>query len=472
MLNVTTEPLENCEVLMTVAVDDQETDKLLKAAARRISQQVKIPGFRPGKAPYHIVVQRFGEETIRNEALEDLTESVFKRAIKEANLEPYALASMEDMSWEPLVMKVRVPIAPIVELGDYRAERLEAEPIEVTDSEVTDALKQLQEEYATWNPVERSAQLGDLITMAVEEKIDDEVVGTKDDVEYELVESGEEDSGPDMTTPLIGLSAGDEKAFTISYPEAFDNPRYAGKDVTVAVKVHSVKEKEVYPLDDDFAQTVGDFDTLEQLKEKFTADLHAEKQRAADSTLAQKALENLVANAKRIEWPKVLEEESLDQALDERDRELQQRGLSLDVSLSMQKKSREELREELRPTIQDQLRRSMVMSKLVELEDLSVAGHELSAQVERLSMMAGERSTELQRALSTPANLQHIASDLLTSKTLDRLVQIVKGEAGNEDKADAAASETADAEAEIEPDKTETTEVVPLAEQPREENEE
>jgi len=297
-------------------------------------------------------------------------------------------------------------------------------------------------------------------------------VGTKDDVEYELVESGEEDSGPDMTTPLIGLSSGDEKAFTISYPEAFDNPRYAGKDVTVAVKVHSVKEKEVYPLDDDFAQTVGDFDTLEQLKEKFTADLHADKQRAADSTLAQKALENLVANAKRIEWPKVLEEESLDQALDERDRELQQRGLSLDVSLSMQKKSREELREELRPTIQDQLRRSMVMSKLVELEDLSVAGHELSAQVERLSMMAGERSTELQRALSTPANLQHIASDLLTSKTLDRLVQIVKGEAGNEDKADAAASETADAEAEIEPDKTETPEVVPLAEQPREENEE
>jgi len=461
LLNVTTEPIENCEVLMTVAVDEQQTDKLLKAAARRISKQVKIPGFRPGKVPYRILVQRFGEETIRNEALQDLTESVFKEALGQTKLEPYALASMEDVSWEPLVMKVRVPVEPIVELGDYRAMRLEPEQIEVTDAEVDEALKRLQDEHAVLTPVERPAQLGDLVTMAAKERVGNAVVGDDENVEYELVETGEEDSGPDITTPLIGLSAGDEKEFTVTYPETYANPRFAGKEVSFAVKVHDVKEKEVYPLDDDFAQTVGDFDTLEQLKEKLAANLGEEKQRQADATLAEQALGHLIENAERIEWPKVLEEDSLDQALAEQDQELQRNGLSLDVYLSMQKKSREELREETRPAIQDRLRRSLVVSKLVDLEDLSVAGHEVSGQIDRLSMMAGERSAELRQALATPANLQHIANDILTSKALERLAQIVKGEAKAEDETEPAATETKPAEAEPESDTAETIQAVP-----------
>ena len=100
MLNVTTDPLENCEVLMTVEVDQKQTDKLLKSAAGRISRQVRIPGFRPGKAPYRVIVQRFGEEVIRNEALEDLSKSVFEQALEQADVEPYAPASLEDVTWD------------------------------------------------------------------------------------------------------------------------------------------------------------------------------------------------------------------------------------------------------------------------------------------------------------------------------------------------------------------------------------
>jgi trigger factor len=433
LLKVTTEPLENCEVLMTVEVDEQQTVKLLKAGAQRISKQVTIPGFRPGKAPYRIIVQRFGEEVVQNEVLEDLREPVFKQALEQAELEPYAPALMEEVTWDPLVMKVRVPVAPIVELGDYRALRLEAAPIEVGESEVEQALARLQEDYAAWNPVERPAQWGDLVTMDVKEQIGDDVLAEQENVQYELAEEMDEDeSRPDLTTPLIGLSAGDEKEFPVAYPETWDDSRYAGKEITVSVKIHSVKEKELYPLDDDFAQTVGDFDTLQQLKDELSEDIRQQKQREADSELAEEALKQLTANAERVEWPKTLEEEEIDQALAERDREFQRSGLSLDTYLSIQKQTREQLREEFRPAIQERLRRSLVLGKVVELEDLSIAGHEVTDQIDRLSMMAGERRGELRQALTTSDNMQRIANDLLVSKAMERLVQIVKGQTETE----------------------------------------
>jgi trigger factor len=450
LLKVTTESLENCEVLMTVEVDEQQTDKLLKVAAQRISKQVKIPGFRPGKAPYRMIVRRVGEETVHDEVMEDLSQSVFKQALEQAELEPYAPASMENITWDPLVMKVRVPVAPIIELGDYRAMRMEVEPVEVSEAEVDETLKNLQEEYAVWNPVERPAQLGDMVTMAVKEQIGEDVLGDEENAEYELTEKEEDTSGPDLTTPLIGLSAGDEKEFSVTYPQSFSDSRYAGKEVAVSVQVHGVKEKELYPLDDDFAQTVGDFDTLQELKEKLTEDIRQQKEREADDELSQEALKQLLENAERIEWPKVLEEEEIDQMLSEQDRRLQQSGLNLDTYLSIQKKTREQLREEFRPAARERLRRSLALSELVELEDLSVAGHEVSGQIDRLSLMAGERGDELRQALATPDNVQYIVNDLLTSKALERLVQIVKGEAETEKETEAEVDIEVEAETETE----------------------
>jgi len=439
LLNVITEPLENCEVLMTVEVDEEETDKLLKAAAQRISKQARIPGFRPGKAPYSMIVRRFGEETVHEETMTDLSQSVFKRALEQVKLEPYAPASMEEVAWNPLVMKVRVPVAPVVELGDYRALRLEVEPVEATEAEIETELKRLQEEYAKLTPVEFPAQLGNVVTMDIEQRAGDERLDQNKDVEYELVEVKDE-AQPDLTTPLIGVAAGDEKEFTVTYPETYRDARYAGKEVTVAVKIHAVKDKEIFPLDDDFAQMVGDFGTLQQLKDKLAEDIRQRKQRLADGQLADKALKELTASVK-VEWPKELEEKEIDQVLARQERELRRSGLSMDTYLSMQKKTREELREEVRPKTREQLRESLVLSKLVELENLSIASHEVVGQIDRLSSMAGEQQAVLRQALTTPDNVQYIMTDLLTAKAMERLAQIVKGEAGESEQPPAASDE-------------------------------
>ena len=432
MLKVTTDARENCEVLMTVEVDEQQTDKLLKAAAQRIAKQVKIPGFRPGKAPYRMVVQRFGEEAVRQEAMEDLSKSVFQEALEQAKLEPYAPAALEEVTWAPLVMKVRVPTAPVVELGDYRALRLEAEPVEVSQAEIDQALAGLQKEYAESNPVERAAQAGDVITMAVKERAGDELLAENENVEHELAPVGPDSRGPDLSTALLGLSAGDEKEFTVTYPEDAQDARYAGREVTIAVKVHGVKERKLYDLDDDFAQMVGDFDSLEQLKEKLSQNIREQKQREADDKLGQEALKRVVEGASRVEWPKSLEEGELDSTLDDQDRQLQRSGLTLDTYLNMLKKTRDQLREELRPAARERIRQTLVLGKLVELENLSVAGHEVSGQISRLSLLAGERGESLRQALTTPDGVRYVANDLLTAKVVERLARIVKGQAETE----------------------------------------
>jgi trigger factor len=396
-----------------------------------------------------MIIRRFGEETVREETMTDLSQSVFKRALEQAKLEPYAPASMEEVAWNPLVMKVRVPVAPIVELGDYRALRLEAEPAEASEAEIEVELKRFQEEYAKLTSVEFPAQLGNVVTMDIEQRAGDEPLDQNKDVEYELIEV-KDDSQPDLTTPLIGVTAGDEKEFAVTYPESYRDARYAGKEITVAVKIHGVQNKEIFPLDDDFAQMVGDFDTLQQLKDKLAEEIRQRKQRAADGRLADKALKQLAASAK-VEWPKELEEKEIDQVMARQERELRRSGLSMDTYMSIQKKTREEVREEVRPKTREQLRESLVLSKLVELENLSIAGHEVVGQIDRLSAMAGEQQAEMRQALTTPDNVQYIMTDLLTAKVMERLAQIAKGEAGESSQPSAVSdqpSEAPDPEAE------------------------
>jgi len=443
LLTVTTEPLENCEVLMTVQVDDQQADELLKAAAKRITRQVQIRGFRPGKAPYHLVVRRVGEEMVRAEAAEDLRESVFRQALEQASLEPFAPADMEDITWSPLVMKVRVPVEPIVELGDYRALRLPLEPVEVTPDDVEDALMRLQHQHARWNVVERPAQLGDRLDLTITERVGDRTPTDKQEIQHELLPVAENSGGPDFTAPLLGATAGEERTFAVTFPQDYEDEELAGQTAEVTATVRQVREKELFPLDDEFAQMVGDYSSLEELKQKVTDNLRQRERDRAERKLAEQALEKIVEQAPRVEWHKSLEDRLLDRALEDEDRSLKERNLNLDMYLSAQQKTREGVREELRPAARQRLRHTLVFNELAEREGLSVEGREIAEQIDSLSLLAGERSTQLRQILSSSQGLQQVANNLLNGKIRERLVQIVTGQLPAEPPAASAQAEPA-----------------------------
>jgi trigger factor len=271
-VKVTTEVLERCETLLTVEVEPKQEQKMLQQAAKRIAREVNIPGFRPGKAPYNVIVRRFGLDVVQQEAIEKSADKLIQEALAEVEITPYAQIGLDNIDWEPLTIKLKVPTEPKVEIGDYRETRLEFEPVTVTDEDIEKELKDIQEQNASWAPVERGAEIGDMIDISVVEKDGDEVLEERESEEF-VLEDPEEHEGhdhPDMTTPLLGLSADEEKTFTLTYSDDYDNDTYAGKEITFEVKVNAVKQKEVDPIDDEFAQSFSDFDTLEELK----ADIH------------------------------------------------------------------------------------------------------------------------------------------------------------------------------------------------------
>jgi trigger factor len=429
-VKVTTEALARCETLLTLEIDADHQEKLLKKAAQRISREVRVPGFRPGKAPYNVIVRRFGMETLQSQALEQSVEELVKEGVKEANITPFAQIKVDDVAWNPLTVKIIIPTKPVVELGEYRNIRLEVRPIEVSDEDVVEALLRLQDQRATWAPVERPAALGDLISMTVTEKEGETVLSEPQAVEYELKALAEDqtDKQPDLTTPLLGSSAGENKTFTITYPQNFSNEEYAGKEVTFAVEVSGVKQKELDPLDDDFAKQIGEYETLDALKSKIREDIHQSRQRQNDVELGAKALDQIVEQAEKIEWPVGMEEEQIDQETEHVKHHLKEASLTLDDYLRVNNRSLEQWREETRERVISQLKRGLVMSKLVELENLEVSQMEILQQAKLMADLFGGGDRVWQNIMSSESRQSVIANELLSNKIVQRLAVIAKGE--------------------------------------------
>jgi len=430
-LKVTTQPLNNCEVLMTVEIDDQQKEKLYKKAARRLAREFKIPGFRPGKAPYNIIVNRFGIEAIQDETLEDLTTDIFRSALDEANLEPYRQASLDSIEWEPLVMKVKVPTEPVVDLGDYRSIRLDVPEVEVTDDEINEQLNHLLEHYTTFNPVERPAQPGDFLSVIVTER-DAETgeVLLEDHATTMLLEPYDSDE-PDFIAHLSGLSAGEEATFTHTFPDDFRMPDYAGKTIEYTIRVEEVKEKEEMELDDEFAALVGDYDSLDELKDEIRQKLEEQKRIESDREVGDRMLQMLLERAQTIRWPAALEEETLDDLVETRRYDLQQTGIDFQTYLKTQQMTEEDFREQLRPEAQQSLRRKLVLEEVARQESISVSPQEVSYFLSHMfpeegtldEMMAGEKGLIL---------ISQVHLYLRERKTLRRLAAIARGEVETE----------------------------------------
>jgi trigger factor len=433
---------------MTIEVEAADGQKMLQKAAKKLSREVRIPGFRPGKAPYNTIIRRFGLEVVQQEALEDSVEKLIQDGLSEANLRPSAQISLDSVNWEPLTLKIKVPGPPMVDLGDYRSQRLEAKPVEVSAEEVEKELIQLQEQQATWVAVERPTQLNDLITMSVVETAADEKLAEHDSIDYVLAqpeatpasdgaattdeaeaEAPSPPFRPDLTTPLLGLSAGEEKSFTVDYPADASDERYAGKTVTFTVKVSAVKERELDPLDDAFAQSISDFATLAELKADIEKRLRQSKERRYNQELGQQLLDKLIEGAVKIEWPLAMEEEAIDDELHRLDHQFERSGLNLESYLQIQSKSKEAFREELRTNVSIGLKRSIALGEVARLERLTINNSEILAQAKSIADSFGGSEQIWQNLIRSQTYQNRLATDLLSSKVLARLAEIAKGQA-------------------------------------------
>lgn len=371
-MNITPQGIEQHQTVLQIEVEPERLQRAMQQAARRLATRYRIAGFRPGKAPYSLIVQRFGEEMVLDEALEQLGPQIYQDAVAEQGLEPYAPGRIDVVEREPLTFRALVPLKPSVDAADYRSVKVEAPDYEVDEEDVEDIVEELQEQEGTWNPVERAAQLDDQVTLTVHGDADGERIIDTHDQEVVLSADSFREFPPDFVDELIGLSAGDGREFTLTYPEDFERESLRGKEAQFELTVGGVKERELPPLTDEFAAGLGlqGVTNLDELRERIRINEAFRRARDARSELEEKVLDAVVDQA-LIEYPPILAQRELEDEVERQAESMQRMGFTLENYLRFSNTTPDQFRAGLLPSVERRIRRALLLDEIATREGLS-----------------------------------------------------------------------------------------------------
>lgn len=457
-MKIETEAREDHQMKVVAEFETSALDKYKGQAARKIAQKAKIPGFRPGKAPYDVIVRLYGDAAIEEEAVELMVEDVYPQILTEAKIEPSGPGTLEDLSKkDPIKFTFVVPLEPTVDLGKYRELRKKYSVKGVGKKEVDDFVERLKKNYATAEPVERPAAKGDLVYLKLDATILQPAEGDKPELLKDSplqVVIGEND--PEQNSfPYVGfgdnlvkLAAGDEKTFKYTYPADSRYEKLQGKEVEFHCKVESVKVLHLPEIDDAFAQTVGDFENVEKLHENIKAQLESREKEEYESVWYDELIDKLIAGA-TIKYPPHLVEHEMEHVVDSVKEDLARQRMELDTYLKTIKKEQAAwLEEDIKPVARKRLERSLVMDQLAKSENVQVKNEDLQSEfTTMLGEMQGSMDLKkLQKQLKNErvanALAMQAASRVMNRQVLERLKDIATGKADETPAAEGDKAET------------------------------
>jgi trigger factor len=432
-VKVTTETLPERQVLLQIEVDDDQHAEAMESAYKKLAPRVQIPGFRPGKAPRPLIEKQLGRHRLLDEAMDILLPKVYREALDDQELDPVAQPSVELVSHEPLVFKATVPLQPLVDLEDYKSLRVPRETVEVKEERIEEAIDELRRRYGTIEPVERSAQKGDIIRGDLRAESDGNVLYDQDEIEYRLTDESLV-SLPGLADAVVGLKKGDEVEKSVEAPEDFADTRLAGKTVNYKLKVHDVKEEKSANLDDAFAKEVGEgFDTVKALRERVHEDME-KAETEAELRRYETAVVDALADRAKLEYPAVMLEHEIDHMLEDQANLDPRDPRAQEMYLQRLGKSEEEVRNLVREDALQRLRRSLVLSEFAKAENITVEDSDVDAELQEMAGTAGEQSEAILRLFDNENGRDTLRRSLLTRKTLARLVEIAGADGAAEPK--------------------------------------
>jgi trigger factor len=423
-VKITVEHLPQSTVRLDIAADPEEFDAALERAFRRISQQVQVPGFRPGRAPRALVERRVGRELIVAEAQRELMDRLYREALQQHRLTPVAEPEVEIYQDEPLAFRVEVQVYPQVDLDGYRDIRVEPREVEVTEEEIDQVIEGLRRSRAVWKTPDepRQPRDGDQVIVDIEAYEGEQPF--QEPLRQATFVLGESNLFAEIDQAIRSLLPGESAEFDIAFAEEDErvSPELRGKTLHYRVTVHEVKEAELPEVNDEFAQSLG-VATLSELRDRVRRDLLREKAQAARAEVLEQAVQRLLEVA-TVELPPALVERQVAADVERLREQLRQRGSSLEEYLRFQGKTLEEFKEELRPQAEARLRRYLVLEAFAEAEGIAVSEEELVAEIERLALASG--SPEQFRAFySVPSVRSYLADELHERKVSERLLELV-----------------------------------------------
>jgi trigger factor len=410
------------QVELEIPLAEEEIVAAQQRAFTRLARNVKMPGFRPGKVPRHLFEQTYGTHVIESEALDDLAPVVYERALQEHDLEPLGRPEIEILPHEadkPTRLRAKVEVRPELQLGEYRGVEVEITAQTVDDADVERSLQTLRKERATLVPVERPAKIGDVVTLDYSGKIDDNVVEgtTATGQQTELLE---ERFVPGFAAGIAGMSAGETKTFTVTFPLDYAQQELAGKDVSFTVTVHDVKEIELPELDDEFAKAVSESQTLDDLKAEIRRRLEAVALSRRRRAVGNAVIEKLLASID-VPIPQGALEREVESMLAETAQDAQRAGFSsLDEYAERVGETMDGLRERYRQEAMARVKGTFVIEAIAKAEHVEATPDEVKDEIDALARRYGQPAERMRKALRN--RLDGIREGIVRSKTLDLLV--------------------------------------------------
>jgi trigger factor len=430
-LKTTVEELPESRVRVEAEVPAEEVQRRLTEAAGRMGRDLRMPGFRKGKVPAPVVIQRIGRDAVLDEAVRGSLSRWYVDAIDTAGIHPVGEPDVDlgDLPAEgqPLTFSIEIGVRPTATLGDTsKIEAPRREP-DVDDAKIDEQVDRLREQLGRLETVEKDAENGDFVVIDFKGSIEGED-GERDyfaggEGRDHLLEIGSSQFIPGFEEQLVGTKAGDEKVVEVTFPEDYGSaPHLAGKPAQFEVTVNEVKGKQLPELDDDFATEAGGFDTIAELREDIATRMRETEERQIEAEFREAALDAVVAKA-TVEIPDSLVEARSRELFDQMLHSLSHRGITKDAYLRIAQKTEDELLEEARPDAEQALRREAVLAAFIEAEDIQPSEGDILDALQESAAQQSVAPEKLRKRLEQAGRLDELVEDLAQRRAVEVIAE-------------------------------------------------
>ena len=402
------------EISVPVETVDTETDRVVSS----FQQRAKLPGFRPGKAPAGLVRKQF-EGDIRQQVLENLVPKFLDQELQKQDLRIVGTPDISDVHFqrgEPLRFKAEFEVFPDIELKDYQNLEVAYQDPQITDEDIAKRIEEIRDQKADYSNVDpRPVQDGDYAVVSLES-----LSGTEQPVKQDemMLHVGAEDTLPAFTENLRGMSPGEEKDFEVAYPEDYGQPKLAGRTIRFHVVVKGIRKKELPEVNDEFAKDLGDFRTVDELREALRKNMFAQREQEAQRAAKDKLVEKLV-DAHEFPIPEAFIDRQVRNRIEQTLHSLAQEGIDASkIQLDWQK-----LKSAQRDKALREVKASLLLSRIAERETINATRDEVDKEVERLARQQREPFAAVRLRFEKDGTLGRIASHIQTEKTLNFLFE-------------------------------------------------
>lgn len=410
-------------VKLVIEASAEEFEAGLNAAYNKNKNKISVPGFRKGKAPRKMIEQLYGSQIFFEDAANEIIPDAYADAAKESGLDIVSQpkVSIEQLeAGKPFIFAAEVAVRPEVELGEYKGVEVTKSDAEVTDADVEEELKKVQDQNSRTVSVEdRAVKDGDMTVIDFEGFIDGEAFEGGKGENYPLT-IGSHSFIDTFEEQMIGMNIGEEKELNVTFPEDYHAENLKGKPATFKVTVKEIKEKQLPELDDDFAQDVSDFDTLAEYKDDLKKKIAERKESEAKAKKESEAIEKVVEAAK-MDIPQAMIDTQVNRMLEDFAMRLQQQGLSVEQYFQYTGMTADKIMEEMKPEAVKRIKNSLVLEAVAKAENIEVSEEEFEAELQKMADMY-KMEIEKIKEFMQDAEAKQVKDDIAIQKAVELIV--------------------------------------------------